>query len=217
LVDLDHTGRQSLHGELHDGVHNIVVVGLQGLDSLGTAAVSLGNNELNVLAADTLLINLLLILISSGGRGTGLDILASILENLLGSLELGLQAVDILGLTLAKDNVSVRVEGLEDIGLGDGQNGLARATDRHAGDALDLLETELAEGLASLDLTTGLDAGGGGLLLRVGLGARVDLLDGGGLVLDIGPENDSTRTKNGQTWISLTMLFEKRKSPLSLK
>lgn len=165
-------------------------MGLQGLDGLGAGGVGLVHDELNILLADTLLIDLLIIL--SGGRGISLGTLVSltgILEDLLGSLELGLQAVHVLGLTLAKDDVGVRVQGSEDIGLGNGQDGGTGAADGDTGDTLDLLETKLGEGLAGLDLTTGLDAGRGrgNLLLVVGL-VREDLLDGRGLVLNISPE-----------------------------
>jgi hypothetical protein len=162
-------------------------VRLQGLDGLGAGGVGLVHDELNILQADTRLIDLLIILNSSGislnsGSGVG------ILEDILGSLELGLQAVHVLGLTLAKDDVGIRVQGSVDIGLGNGQKGGTGAADGDTGDTLDLLKTKLGEGLAGLDLTTGLDTGGGrgNLLLVVGL-VRVDLLDGRGLVLNISP------------------------------
>lgn len=163
-------------------------MGLQGLDSLGAGGVGLVHDELDILLADTLLIDLLIIL--SGGRGIGLGGvgITGILEDVLGSLELGLQAVHVLGLALAEDDVGVRVQGSVDIGLGNGQDGSTGAANGDTGDTLDLLETELGEGLAGLDLATGLDAGRGrgNLLLVVGL-VRVDLLDGRGLVLNISP------------------------------
>lgn len=174
----------------HDGVNDIVLVVLQGLDGLGTADVSLGHDQLNIVGIDTSLINLLtILLISSGGLGSlnSSGRLTSILEDILSSLQLRLQAVGILSLTLTEDNVGIRDLGLEDIRLSDGQDGLTGTTNGHTGDSLDLLETQLGKGLTGLDLTTGLNTGRG-LGLNIRLNVRVDLLDGSGLVLDISPK-----------------------------
>lgn len=160
-------------------------MGLEGLDSLGATDISLGHNKLNITLVDALIVNLLVVLIRSsiGRSGRSFGSLVSILEDILSSLELRLQAAGILGLTLAENNVGIRDQGLEDIGLGDGQQRLTGAADRDAGNALDLDETELGESLAGLDLTAGLGSGRGRELLSI----RLDLLNRSGLVLDIGP------------------------------
>ena len=67
----------ALRAESHDGIDNVIVVLLEGLDSLLPADRGLGHDELNVLWLETSLVNLLTVILLLGlGVGTGVDGLA---------------------------------------------------------------------------------------------------------------------------------------------
>jgi hypothetical protein len=106
-----------LYAQGHDGVDNVVVVLLEGLDSLLSADRGLGHDKLNVLGLETGLVNLLtvillfLLLLGLNLRGLALvRVVVSVLGGtlllgeLLGSGGLGLR-VQVLNLGLTEDAV----------------------------------------------------------------------------------------------------------------
>ena len=105
-----------LHRQLHNGVHDVVVVVLQRLDSLGAGGACLGHDKLDVLGLDAGLIDLLVV--GAGGDGGGRGGRLGLAE-LLGGLGLLLRG-EILDLRLSEDNVGVRGGGLEDVRLSHG-------------------------------------------------------------------------------------------------
>ena len=61
-------GCDYLHGQLHNRIHNVVIVVLQRLHGLGAGHVGLGHDELDVLGLDSGLVDLVILLLL-GDRG----------------------------------------------------------------------------------------------------------------------------------------------------
>ena len=109
--------RLHLYAQGHDGVDNVVVVLLEGLDGLLSADRSLGHDKLNVLGLKTGLVDLLTVILlfllllglNLGGLalvGVVVGVLSGtlLLGELLGSGSLGLR-VQVLNLGLTEDAV----------------------------------------------------------------------------------------------------------------
>lgn len=114
------------YAECHDGVHNIVVVFFQGLDSLLSGDVGLSHNELDVLRLQTRVVNLfsiilLLVLLGLGLRGLALALVGVVVTSvgigvagslgrseLLSGIDLRLR-VQVLDLGLAEDAIRLSV------------------------------------------------------------------------------------------------------------
>eukprot|EP00695_Tsukubamonas_globosa_P000342 TRINITY_DN124_c0_g1_i1.p1 TRINITY_DN124_c0_g1~~TRINITY_DN124_c0_g1_i1.p1 ORF type:complete len:239 (-),score=148.12 TRINITY_DN124_c0_g1_i1:35-661(-) len=196
----------SLHGEVHDGIDDIAIVGLEGLDSLGAADASLLHDELDILGVESALVNLLgldflgLSLGSLGGSGSllgshdVLELLSS--EGLLGGS-------DVLAGGLAENDVSLTA--LEDLGGVDEEELLALLED-DALNAGERLHAKLLHGLAALLLTTSLLGGSslgsgsrslklGELLIRRFLLLVLNLLDGGSLGFDLGSHLSTKKSR----------------------
>ena len=107
--------RLHLYAQGHDGVDNVVVVLLEGLDGLLSADRSLGHDKLNVLGLKTGLVDLLTVILlfllllglNLGGLalvGVVVGVLSGtlLLGELLGSGSLGLR-VQVLNLGLTED------------------------------------------------------------------------------------------------------------------
>ena len=157
-----------------------------------------------------------LALVTLGGVVVAGVVVGGLAGELLGSLGLGL-GVEVLNLGLTEDAVlqvsyeflpshwvhkslnihpGVAVGALVDVGLGDDEEDVLGAAESDAGDALDVLQAELANGLAGLLLVPVVDGDGSacgdvglaGLRLRVGLA---------GLNVDAGPGSAGTSSALG--------------------
>ena len=182
-------------------------LGHDELDVLGLKA-----SVVDLLAIVLLLLLLLgtldgLALVTLGGVVVAGVVVGGLAGELLGSLGLGL-GVEVLNLGLTEDAVlevshrvlpshwvpkslnihpGVAVGALVDVGLGDDEKDVLGAAESDASDALNVLQAELANGLAGLLLVPVVDGDGSacgdvglaGLRLRVGLaGLNVDVLHG---------------------------------------
>mmetsp|Transcript_20517 Transcript_20517/g.54389 ORF Transcript_20517/g.54389 Transcript_20517/m.54389 type:complete len:215 (+) Transcript_20517:338-982(+) len=157
----------SAGGQLHDGLHDVVVVGLEGLDGLRLGALDLRHDELDVLGLDAGLVHLVAVVLGVlHGHRLGLRrrVAAARAGHLRRGLGLGRRA-EVLDLRLAEDNVRVRVRRLVDVRLGDHEEDVLALLHGDAGDARHRLHPQLLHRLAALLL-------GPVLLRRPGPAAR---------------------------------------------
>lgn len=136
------------HGELHDGVDNVLIISLEGSSGGGARATGLGDDEVNVLGVKVGLVHGL-VRGSGGGGGGRLGGLGAGDAELLGGLGGGL-STEVLSLGLTEDDVGLAAGGLEHVGVGDSKNNSLGLLEGHALDAGDSLEAELGDGLSGL-------------------------------------------------------------------
>jgi hypothetical protein len=140
--------------ETYDRVDDVTVILLEGRHSLSARNVGLLHNKLDVLLVETRLI-LILDNLCGGSRGLHGRAWCGHLRHLeLGSGVLLRGCRQVLDLGLAKDNVGVRLRGLQHLGLGNDEQVvlvLLHGDARHAGHGL---QAKLGKNLASLLLRT---------------------------------------------------------------
>mmetsp|Transcript_20518 Transcript_20518/g.54393 ORF Transcript_20518/g.54393 Transcript_20518/m.54393 type:complete len:209 (+) Transcript_20518:338-964(+) len=175
----------SAGGQLHDGLHDVVVVGLEGLDGLRLGALDLRHDELDVLGLDAGLVHLVAVVLGVlHGHRLGLRrrVAAARAGHLRRGLGLGRRA-EVLDLRLAEDNVRVRVRRLVDVRLGDHEEDVLALLHGDAGDARHRLHPQLLRRLTALLLSpvalSALAAGAVGRLQvgHVVIGALLAALD----------------------------------------
>jgi len=193
----------ALHAQRHDRVDYIIVILLQCLDGLLPRHRSLLHNELDILALEALLIDLLVIvvfLLLLGIAGVNSLALAVVvarvgvclrLNHLLdsGGLCLG---VEVLNLGLTEDDPGVAGWGLVDVWAVDDEENALRPPQSDPRDALNMLQTKFRNRLAGLLLIARVDGdraaswdGGISAFAGVNVGIRVGaaVLNLGGLLL----------------------------------
>mmetsp|Transcript_20509 Transcript_20509/g.54364 ORF Transcript_20509/g.54364 Transcript_20509/m.54364 type:complete len:213 (+) Transcript_20509:338-976(+) len=155
----------SAGGQLHDGLHDVAVVCLQGRNGLAARALHLGHDELDVLRLDAGLVDVALVNFLDGdGLGGILRRCSASAAELLGRLRHGV-LTQVLDLGLPEDDVGVRARRLEDVRVGDDEEDVLALLHGDAGDARHRLHPQLLHRLAALLL-------GPVLLRRPGPAAR---------------------------------------------
>jgi hypothetical protein len=178
-------GLIELHGELHDGVHNVALVVLQGTDGLSAGNGGLAHDDLDLLVWDATSILVVVSVVLSSGCGRGALGLGDGAGSSLGGI-----SWSILHLSLTEDDEGVGAGEAVDLGLGDAEGHGVGLLDLDAEDSGLRLQTHLLHGLsialgllstehALSHLHGGLDVGlvsilesGDVLLLGGGVGGR---------------------------------------------
>mmetsp|Transcript_53247 Transcript_53247/g.163828 ORF Transcript_53247/g.163828 Transcript_53247/m.163828 type:complete len:204 (-) Transcript_53247:21-632(-) len=182
-------GAGNSHGELHDGVDDVAVVVLEGLDGAGAAHAGLRHDDVDLLLLQARRVHLAVVLLGSRSRHR-LRRLRRRRRHRRRSL--GRVRRRLLELGLAEDDEGRRVREAVHLRLRDAERQARRLADLHAQDALLRLQAEAGHslGVALRLLAAGLRARalrhvGGRLqvgavliLLHVGRGRRVDVLRG---------------------------------------
>mmetsp|Transcript_20515 Transcript_20515/g.54380 ORF Transcript_20515/g.54380 Transcript_20515/m.54380 type:complete len:207 (+) Transcript_20515:338-958(+) len=173
----------SAGGQLHDGLHDVVVVRLQCRNGLAARALHLGHDELDVLRLDAGLVDVALVNFLDGdGLGGILRRCSASAAELLGRLRHGV-LTQVLDLGLPEDDVGVRVRRLEDVRAGDDEEDVLALLHGDAGDARHRLHPQLLRRLTALLLSpvalSALAAGAVGRLQvgHVVIGALLAALD----------------------------------------
>ena len=136
-------------GELHDGLHDVVVVLAKSSHGLALGALHLGHDELDVLRLDASLVDLTLVRVLDD-KNIRLGVTcAGLLREACSTLRLRLGA-EVLDLGLAEDDVGVGVRRLVHVRLGDNEENVLALLHRDAGDARQGLHAKLGDGLAAL-------------------------------------------------------------------
>merc|ERR1719152_307122 len=138
----------STRRQLHDSLHDVVVVSFQRTDCPPSGTLYLRHDQLNVFAFDPLFINVVIFII---------DLFNCWLllspgfwhSELLSSRSLGLRT-EILNFCLTKDNVSVAIRSFVNVRLGNDKKYVLALLHCHAYDTGDELHTKLLHCLAAL-------------------------------------------------------------------